>query len=369
MRRRARRRRPLRVAYVVNVPADGRPPLDVLDAHPDAVHLLRALAAERLWVTAVWRTRTPGASVVWRGTTHRFVPDDRLGLRAARAVRAGRPDVVHVNAFLDPVRTLVLRLACPRARFVVQHHGEAPVRAGRAAVAQRLVGRTVQAAAFTGADEQAGPWRAAGVLPRRVRAHEVLEAAPSVAPLPRAEARGRTGVTGEPAVLWVGRLIEGKDPVGAVRAFARAFADRPAARLWLLCTNRDREADVRAAVAAAGVTDRTTLVGPVPHHEVAAWLSAADLFLATSRREGSGYALLEAVACGCTPVVSDIGPHRAIVGDDGVRFAVGDDADAARALRAAADAPIDRAVLRCRSATAHSWAAVARQLVAVYRGA
>lgn len=356
------------MAYVVNVPAGDRPPLAVVEAHPDAVRLLDALGAEGVRVSAVWRSRSDRASIVWRGATHRIVPDDRLGVRAALAVRSLRPDVVHVNSFLDPVRTLVLRVACPRARIVVQHHGEPPARARRARLAQRAVGRVVQAVAFTGADEQAGPWRDAGVLPRRRHVFEVLEAAPDVTFVERDDARRRTGVAGEPAVVWVGRLVEGKDPIAAVSAFALAFADRPAARLWMVCTNREREADVLAAVAAAGVTDRVELVGPVPHADMGAWLGAADVFLSTSRHEGSGYAVLEAVACGCTPVVSDIGPHRAITGGLGHRFRPGDVDDAARALRAAADAPSDPALLRCVSGRDHSWAAVARQLLAAYQG-
>ncbi len=368
MRSRTRRTRPQRVAYVLPAPIGPRSPLEAVETWTDTTDLLGALRSRGLRPVAVWRTGSQTASIVWRGVSHRFVPDDRLGLRAALAVRALRPDVIHVNSFLRPVPTALLRLACPRARLVVQHHGERPASSGRTALAQRVVGRLVDAVAFTGADEQAEPWRQARALGRRTTVTEVLEAAPSVAALPVAEARSRTGMTGDPAVVWVGRLIDGKDPEGAVRAFGRAFGDRSSARLWMVCTNRDGEAAVRAAIGAAGLGGRVTLVGPVPHDEMAAWLSGAELFLATSRREGSGYALLEAVACGCTPVVSDIGPHAAIVGGLGRRFAAGDEVGAAAGLLDAAASPVPRHEVRCHSAIAHSWAAIADQLLAAYGG-
>ena len=361
-----------RVAYVLAMAPDGRRPIESVTAWPATARLMGALAGEHgVRATVVWRTDQADATIHHRGVAHRFVRDEgRAGLRLAAAVWSLRPDVIHVNSFLYPVPTVALRLACPRTRILVQHHGEAPATGGRAALAQRAAGRVINAVAFTGADEQVVAWRRARVVRHRTTVHEVLEAAPDVDPVPRTQARATTGMSGSPAVIWVGRLIPGKDPVGAVRAFAAAYVDVPAARLWMVCTNRQHEIDVRAAVAAAGMSDRVALVGPVDHGEMGAWLSGADVFLSTSRGEGSGYALLEAMACGCTPVVSDLGPHRAIVGPVGRRFPVGDEAAAAAALRDAGQQGGDRArtsaAALARARTALSWSAVAAQLVAAY---
>ena len=43
---------------------------------------------------------------------------------------------------------------------------------------------------------------------------------------------------------------------------------------------------------------------------MAAFYSAADLFVVGSHHEGSGYSLMEACACGAMPVVTDIPTFR-----------------------------------------------------------
>src|SRR5438876_111648 len=52
------------------------------------------------------------------------------------------------------------------------------------------------------------------------------------------------------------------------------------------------------------------MLGHVLHFRLAAFYSAADLFVLGSHDEGSGYAVLEACACGASPVVTDIPSFR-----------------------------------------------------------
>jgi len=48
---------------------------------------------------------------------------------------------------------------------------------------------------------------------------------------------------------------------------------------------------------------------------MSAFFSAADIFIVGSHHEGSGYALMEALACGAIPVVTNIPAFRALVAD------------------------------------------------------
>ena len=73
--------------------------------------------------------------------------------------------------------------------------------------------------------------------------------------------------------------------------------------------------DIKQIVKDAGMLDKSVfLVGKVPHDELPFWFSAADYYLSGSYREGSGYALLEAMACGCIPIVTNIPSFRKITG-------------------------------------------------------
>lgn len=90
-----------------------------------------------------------------------------------------------------------------------------------------------------------------------------------------------------------------------------------------------------------------------------------------SHHEGSGYALVEALACGCVPVVTDVPPFRAITGDGsvGALWPVGDAARCAEALVRLARS--DLAAARA-AATAHferrlSWPVIGRRALDIYR--
>jgi glycosyltransferase involved in cell wall biosynthesis len=294
------------------------------------------------------------------GVTYHFHPSDSA---LASAVAAAAPAVVHVHGLGWSRLIRRLHRAAPHTPIVVQHHGEPPF-TGRAKWGHRAVRRHIAAYLFTGVEHgQVQPWIDGGVIRRDARCCEVLEAA-SLLPL-GAVAAHPAELEGSPVVLWVGRLIEGKDPLTAVDAFAAAAASLPGGHLHMLAADRSMEPAVRARIAQLGpVGQRVHLHQPVPHDEMAGWYAAAGVFLATSRREGSGYSLIEAVTCGCVPVVSAIPPHLAIVGRSGHVFDVGDAASAAAGLIAAADEPREPIVAASR--TLLSWGKVAGQLVSAY---
>jgi glycosyltransferase involved in cell wall biosynthesis len=352
----------------------GLTPARALERWLDTPHLLGALADRGgLDVTAVWRTPLglPGEAFTRDGVRYVFVPDGpRFARRVAGAVAATDPDIVHVNGLVFGVPTLVLRARVGRrARIVVQHHGELPPARRRTRVAQRAAAGAVDAHLFTGGRAQAEVWYAARVLPRHQPVADVLEASTRVEPVDRVEARRATGMHGDPAIVWVGRLVEGKDPLTALAGFAR-FVEAGAARaqLWLLCSERTLLPRIEAAIEASPVLrDRVAVDGPVAHDDIATWLSAADLYLSTSRHEGSGYALIEALACGCPPVVTELPSHAAIAGDEGRRFPAGDVDALAVALRDARRGPAARSSARRAFEARLGWDAVVDQLLRAYR--
>ena len=106
------------------------------------------------------------------------------------------------------------------------------------------------------------------------------------------------------------------------------------------------EAELRQRFTRAGLMDRVVMTGGLPLDQMQAQFRAADIFVFPSRFEGFGFAVLEAMAAGCAPVVSDIrGSLRVIVdeGRAGGLARVGDAAGFARAISALVQ---DRSALR-----------------------
>lgn len=295
-------------------------------------------------------------------------------------LEAERPDIVHVNGLMFPAQLVQLRAALgPTSRIAVQDHaGLAPpgrrwwevvVRVRRGRLRRGLA--TADALLFT-SREQAVPWRRAGILTSSARVFEVPESSTTLTPVSRDEGREATGIRGHPAALWVGRLTLNKDPLTVLDGVERAAAVVPDLGLAMVFRDDDLLPAVRARIARSAVLSaRVQLVGAVPHTRMSAYYSAADLFVLGSHAEGSGYALIEALACGCVPVVTDIPSFRALVAPVGLcdlLWTPGDAWTLARAFVRCAhlDFTEARREIRARFEAHLSWAAVGRRAMEIY---
>jgi glycosyltransferase involved in cell wall biosynthesis len=109
-------------------------------------------------------------------------------------------------------------------------------------------------------------------------------------------------VNNHPVIIAIGRLTRQKGFDLLLAALARM---RSRARLIILGEGKDRETLLEQAQA-LGVSDRLTLPGFVPDPVV--WLAHADLFILSSRWEGFGHVIIEAMAAG-TPVIATNCPY------------------------------------------------------------
>jgi glycosyltransferase involved in cell wall biosynthesis len=309
-----------------------------------------------------------GARRVRNGVEYVFV-----NRRVSQTVASADPDLAHVNGLAFPMRTWMLRRALfPRAAIVVQNHSDTgPM--GRAP-ALRALGRATRGAAdayLFAAHEHVERWRRAGFIGPYQSTYQVMEASTQLEPIARSAARTRTGVAGSPALLWVGRLNANKDPLTVLDALERAVGDLPSATLTMIYGEDDLIDAVRARIArSATLGARVRLLGRVAHQDLSAFYSAADLFVLGSHYEGSGYALLEALACGAIPIVTDIPTFRVLTGGGavGALWPVGDAAACARAVVAASrrDLSAERQVVIDHFTREFSWPAIGRRAIEIY---
>lgn len=112
----------------------------------------------------------------------------------------------------------------------------------------------------------------------------------------------------------VGRMQAVKDPLNLVDAFLRLRtlcpADWPRLRLVMLGGGALLDA-ARERLAQAGAADRSWLPGD--RNDVAALLPQFDIFALPSKAEGISNTLLEAMACGCAPVATDVGGNPELI--------------------------------------------------------
>jgi glycosyltransferase involved in cell wall biosynthesis len=153
------------------------------------------------------------------------------------------------------------------------------------------------------------------------------------------------GDPGWPLILSAGELCGRKGFDTLLRGFALVRGKRPC-RLMILGQGGARES-LLALAAELGVAGDFALPGFVP--QPYAWMAHASLFAFTSRWEGLGFVLIEALAVG-TPVVSTDCPSGPSEVLDGGRFGplvpVDDHQALAAAMLTTLDAPLPAETLR-----------------------
>jgi glycogen(starch) synthase len=137
---------------------------------------------------------------------------------------------------------------------------------------------------------------------------------------------------GEPVVLFVGRLVEGKRPGDAVAALDRLRETQPDARL-VVCGDGPLRGDIETDVGERGLEDAVVFLGHVPYDEMPQLYRGADVLVLPSRAEGLPRTVLEALASGVPAVVSDLEQVAPVVEGVGQAVPVGDIEEFAAALR------------------------------------
>ena len=179
------------------------------------------------------------------------------------------------------------------------------------------------------------------------------------------------GVT-KPFVLFVSSLWPYKNCEGLLRAWALARAELPDRQLAIVGAGRDEKyvASLHSLAAQIGIAGDVVFVGGVPLEQTVSFYRAADVFVYPSLNETFGLPLLEAMACGCPVVTSDISAMPETAGGAAVLADPKDPSSIARAIVEAAGPEGDQLrELGIKRAAQFTWGATAAATLDVYREA
>ncbi|MFL6202854.1 MAG: glycosyltransferase, partial [Thermoanaerobaculia bacterium] len=181
-------------------------------------------------------------------------------------------------------------------------------------------------------------------------------------PLDRVEARRSLGLPeGGPLLVSVGTLAPRKGFHLVMEAMAGLRPDLRFAIVGGAGAEGAMESELRALAARLGIGNRVIFAGPRGRSELAAWYSAADLFVLASGHEGCPNVVIEALACGTPVVATPVGNVPELL--EGVGIVVERQVPAlAAGISEALSREWDRDAIRARIEP-RTWAAVGREVM------
>ncbi len=127
-------------------------------------------------------------------------------------------------------------------------------------------------------------------------------------------------------ISWVGRLVPMKDPITFVKslAYMRRVSPEIERRLYPLIVG---DGPLSSAIRHLSESEKLPLriIPKLTFNDLISLYQVSDLYVSSSVGEPFGLSLLEAIACGCCPIVTNAGAHLEIVPEDyNALFEVGD---------------------------------------------
>jgi glycosyltransferase involved in cell wall biosynthesis len=169
-------------------------------------------------------------------------------------------------------------------------------------------------------------------------------------------------------IVAAGRLDEQKNWLTLFAALREVLGARPTVHAAIFGEG-PLEAPLRKLLETYDCGDRIHLLGYSP--DLWRWMKCASVYVSVSRFEGTPNVVLEAIACKCPLVLSDIGAHREILTDAQAEFVPLDSAsDIAATLVRVLDARADsqtKAVRAFDSLADWSGPSIARRYAQLYR--
>jgi glycosyltransferase involved in cell wall biosynthesis len=243
----------------------------------------------------------------------------QIPVKVLKTIASLDPDVVHLHNLSLSLQTLFLRsLLKKKTAVIIQHHG-GPYHKGLKKTVQDVFNSVADGFFFTTV-EQGDQWFSNKKNKRRIMPvmegstffdYETRDIDKHFHYHNRGEARQRSGIKGNPVFLWVGRLDNNKDPLTVLSGFEMLCSQYPDAALYMIYSEEKLLEEAKKKIYDSEILNaKVQLLGKIQHKEIEAYYHSSDYFALGSHYEGSGYALSEALRCGCVPIITNIPSFR-----------------------------------------------------------
>ncbi len=256
------------------------------------------------------------------------VADVRTLVRLYREIRTLRPDIVHTHMAKAGMLGRIAAAACnltrgssPRARIVHTYHGHVlegyfgPILSAVFIALERLLGRSSDAVVTVSPAirrELLETYRIGGEIQ-----HHVIPLGFDLAPFAAIDETARRTARqalnlpeAVPVITTVGRLTAIKQHQLFLDTIAR-LKRRYLNAVALIAGDGELRHDLEAQAARLGMTNHVRWLGW--RRDLATIYGATDIFLLTSRNEGTPVAIIEAMASAVAPVSTDVGGVKDVI--------------------------------------------------------
>ena len=234
-----------------------------------------------------------------------------------RVINEFNPDIIHIFGIL-PADILTVAEVCNSRSIILSasFHGSNPAADYDYRSLQKQAMEKISVLLIN-APERKAIWEEANLISPTTRVSICPETSSFFSRLDRAEARARTGMSGDPICVATSRLHPVKDPLTLLMGFENILQMRPGARLyWVHQTNELIDTVNDFLQKSDKLGNAVHLLGPMDFDEMENFYNSADFFLQASHTEYGGNSLVEAMACGVIPVVTKIPSFQYLTGNN-----------------------------------------------------
>ncbi|MES2328994.1 MAG: glycosyltransferase family 4 protein [Bacteroidota bacterium] len=245
-----------------------------------------------------------------------------------------QPDIIFVHGLIFPLQVIRLRMILgKKCKIVAWHHADRPWKWPKK-ILQQWADKYITRYLFT-SSQNAVEWLDAGIIADEKKINEIPSTLTLFTPQNKEESKRKLHMGAGPNYLWVGRLDKVKDPITVLAGFEKFLFNTPSAKLHMIYQSGELLESVEQRMEQQPeLKDNILLHGKVPRQELEVWFSAADFLISGSHREAGSVVVLEAMACGCVPIVTKIPASLKVTGDGeyGLHYDVGNADELAKVL-------------------------------------